>query len=175
MLGGIMQSIGVGGTVEASELNLSSGNVGIGTTSPGNINSTSFSFVKLHEYDESGQIRSVIDGNGRSELLLNDQAASLNSRIRSISSDNGLFAISAYDDNGTERKHVSIDNDGQVGIGTTTPSAKLDVTSTTQGFLPPRMTTTQRDAISTPATGLVIYNTTTNLLNFYNGSSWGAV
>jgi hypothetical protein len=37
------------------------------------------------------------------------------------------------------------------------------------------MTTAQRDAISTPPAGLVIYNTSTNVLNFYNGSAWGAV
>ena len=62
----------------------------------------------------------------------------------------------------------------QVGIGTATPSAsaKLDVTSTTQGFLPPRMTTTQRDAIVSPATGLVIFNTTTNSLETKNSSGW---
>ena len=62
------------------------------------------------------------------------------------------------------------------GIGTTSvaSSAVLDAVSTTKGFLPPRMTTTQRDAISSPATGLTIYNTTTNALNVYNGTSWGA-
>jgi hypothetical protein len=51
-----------------------------------------------------------------------------------------------------------------VGIGTTTPaaSALLDVSSTTKGILPPRMTTTQRDAIASPAAGLIIFNTTTN-------------
>lgn len=54
-------------------------------------------------------------------------------------------------------------------------SALLDMTSTARGFLPPRMTEAQRDAIGTPATGLVVYNTDTNLLNFYNGSVWGAV
>jgi hypothetical protein len=37
------------------------------------------------------------------------------------------------------------------------------------------MTTTQRDNISSPATGLVIYNTTTNAFNFYNGSAWTAI
>ena len=62
----------------------------------------------------------------------------------------------------------------EVGIGTVNPntSAKLDVESTTQGFLPPRMTTVQRDAIASPATGLVIFNTTTNCLNFFIGSGW---
>ena len=62
----------------------------------------------------------------------------------------------------------------QVGIGTTTPdaSAELDVTSTTKGFLPSRMTTTQRNAITSPATGLTIYNTTTNCTEFFNGTIW---
>ena len=51
-------------------------------------------------------------------------------------------------------------------------SAKLQVDSTTQGFLPPRMTTTERDAISTPAAGLMIYNTDTNTAECWNGSTW---
>ena len=50
-------------------------------------------------------------------------------------------------------------------------SAQLQVDSTTKGFLPPRMTTTQRDAIEAIA-GLMIYNTTDNNLNYYNGTSW---
>ena len=51
-------------------------------------------------------------------------------------------------------------------------SAQLDVASTTKGFLPPRMTTVQRDAISSPAAGLIVYNTTTNKHQGYNGSTW---
>jgi hypothetical protein len=51
-------------------------------------------------------------------------------------------------------------------------TAVLDLQSATQGFLPPRMTTTQRDAISTPAQGLTIYNTTTETTDVYNGTSW---
>jgi uncharacterized protein (TIGR02145 family) len=65
-------------------------------------------------------------------------------------------------------------NGGNIGVGTTTPdaSSKLEVNSTTQGFLPPRMTTAQRNAIVNPALGLVIFNTTTNCLNFFIGSGW---
>ncbi|RYF88129.1 MAG: hypothetical protein EOO03_09105, partial [Chitinophagaceae bacterium] len=61
-----------------------------------------------------------------------------------------------------------------VGIGTTTPnaSAVLDVSSTHQGFLPPRMTTTQRNSIANKAPGLVIYNTVTNCIEMYNGANW---
>lgn len=61
-----------------------------------------------------------------------------------------------------------------VGIGTLAPnvSALLDVNSTTQGVLLPRMTTAQISAINLPATSLVVYNTTTNCYEFYNGTSW---
>ncbi|WP_400190417.1 glycine-rich protein [Hymenobacter sp. B81] len=65
---------------------------------------------------------------------------------------------------------------GSVGIGTTAPNAKaaLDVSSSTQGFLPPRLSTTQRDALQPAATekGLLVYNTDTNVLNLWNGVNW---
>ena len=49
----------------------------------------------------------------------------------------------------------------QVGIGTTTPepSAALDITSTTKGLLIPRMTAAERDTITSPAQGLIIFCT----------------
>lgn len=60
----------------------------------------------------------------------------------------------------------------QVGVGTTTPdgSAVLDVSSTTKGLLLPRLDGTQRDAISLPATGLMIYNTSSNAVQFNSGT-----
>ncbi len=65
------------------------------------------------------------------------------------------------------------DISGNMGIGTATPaaSAQLDISSTTKGLLPPRMTSTQRDAM-TPAEGLMIYNTTSKKPSFYNGTEW---
>ncbi|MCF8469397.1 MAG: DUF2793 domain-containing protein [Parvibaculum sp.] len=64
--------------------------------------------------------------------------------------------------------------DGRIGIGTAAPdaSAILDLASTTRGFLPPRMTSTERDAIATPATGLMIFNTTVTQPQYWNGSAW---
>jgi len=65
----------------------------------------------------------------------------------------------------------------QVGIGTITPaaSAKLEVSSTTQGFLPPRMNQAQRNAINSPVPGLIIWCTdcgTRGELQVYDGASW---
>lgn len=69
---------------------------------------------------------------------------------------------------------------GNVGIGgSPVTGAKLAVVSTTSGFLPPVMTTAQRDAISTPATGLMIFcsdctatDASTGVTQTYNGSTW---
>ncbi|MCX6271857.1 MAG: hypothetical protein NTU44_11675 [Bacteroidetes bacterium] len=63
---------------------------------------------------------------------------------------------------------VSVNDDGSVPD----PSAMLDIKSTSKGFLPPRMTTAQRDLIPSPAAGLTIYNTTHNCNETYNGSTW---
>ena len=61
-----------------------------------------------------------------------------------------------------------------VGIGTITPnnSAKLDISSTNQGLLPPRMAIAQRNAISSPAQGLMIYCSDCDELQVYNGIIW---
>jgi hypothetical protein len=61
---------------------------------------------------------------------------------------------------------------GNFGGGTANASAALDVASTTQGFLPPRMTEAQRDLISSPANGLIIYNSTTDKLQVRAAGSW---
>ena len=65
-------------------------------------------------------------------------------------------------------------NDGGAVFGgdTRAASSMLDIQSTTKGFLAPRMTVTLRDAISSPAAGLEIYNTTTNRKNVFNGVNW---
>lgn len=68
----------------------------------------------------------------------------------------------------------AIDGIGNVGFGNSAPvaSAKVQIDSTTSGFLPPRMTTAQKTAIVSPATGLIVYDTTTNKACCYNGSTW---
>ena len=64
----------------------------------------------------------------------------------------------------------------QLAVGSALDSSSLlSISSTTKGFLLPRMTTTQRNAISTPTTGLQIFNTDTNQINYYNGVSWSTI
>jgi len=84
---------------------------------------------------------------------------------------------------------VFLYGNAQTGIGTTTPSpsAKLEVASSNQGFLPPRIALTATNAaspVTSPATGLLVYNTATtgtppnNVAPgyyFWNGSAWVAV
>ena len=67
--------------------------------------------------------------------------------------------------------------EGSIGIGTSTidASAKLQISSTTKGFLPPAMTTTQKNAISTPAAGLIVFDTTLAKLCVYSGSAWQTI
>lgn len=72
---------------------------------------------------------------------------------------------------------ITILTGGNVGIGTASPSASaiLDVTSTTKGFLPPRLTTTQKNAIGTPAAGLMVFDTTLSKLCVYSGTAWETI
>ena len=62
----------------------------------------------------------------------------------------------------------------QVGINTNSPdpSAVLEIHSETQGLLTPRMTSIQRLAIASPATGLMVFDTTLNSFQFFNGTDW---
>lgn len=80
----------------------------------------------------------------------------------------------AFRTNNTE--HMRLTTSGNVGVGTATPdaSAQLELNSTTSGFLMPRMTEAQRDAIPNPAEGLSVYVTDGALpgINYFDGTQW---
>ncbi len=63
---------------------------------------------------------------------------------------------------------VSINEDGSAPDD----DAMLDIKSTTKGLLPPRMSSEEMNAITSPPAGLMVYNTTINSICFYDGSSW---
>ena len=73
----------------------------------------------------------------------------------------------------------SLTSHAQVGIGTTNPDASsmLDITSTSKGLLVPRMTTAQRNAITTPSNSLLVYDTTLKSFYYYDSttSSWVSI
>jgi hypothetical protein len=77
---------------------------------------------------------------------------------------------------GTLAERMRISPSGSLLINTTTEiaSSKLTIDSTTQGFLPPRMTTTEKNAIATPAAGLVVYDTTLAKLCLYT-TTWETI
>ena len=109
------------------------------------------------------------------------------------------FANNLYFADSVSGTRMTIYSSGNLGIGTTTDagykldvngttriqsklsvgtpsatSAVMEVTSTTQGFLPPRMTTTQKNAIASPTAGLVVYDTTLNKLCVYT-TAWETI
>jgi hypothetical protein len=124
-----------------------------------NTNATGFSGIEYLNNSGSAGVFSGFNNNNLQEFRFNNVAASgyINFMI-----------------GGTTALHIA--NNRNVGIGTTSPnaSALLDVSSTTKGFLPPRLTTTQKNAISSPAAGLVVYDTTLGKLCVYT-TAWETV
>jgi uncharacterized protein (TIGR02145 family) len=85
---------------------------------------------------------------------------------------NIIFSTSTSTLQGSEKMRIT--SGGSVGIGTISPTstALLELSSDAKGFLPPRMTTAQRNAITSPATGLVVFNTSVQSLEVKSSSGW---
>ena len=122
----------------------SSGNVGIGTTSPGTINSVAFSGVGLHV--KSGTLgRTITEGSSEASYLLNNSGASVNQRIKYIQSTAGNLAIGSFNDNGLARPQITVLNSGDVGIGTTSPVGDLNLVGGQQNIV---LTNTAADGVA---------------------------
>lgn len=160
---------------------------------------TSFYIRKIHgtaathlTIDEDGNV--AIGATSTSFKLYVNGNTSLNGNLQQILVDNttdafyvregsnDYFAVDTT--NGSEEMRFGgvsnpdfiFQGTGSVGINQSSPDSKaiLDISSTTKGVLLPRMTTTQRDAITSPPNGLIIYNTTTKAIEWYDGS-WSEV
>lgn len=165
---GLNVRVGDAGATSALFIN-SDGNVGIGTTAPTR---------RLEVAAGSSWISGLFSGTGGTDRVV-------------VGNINGNATIGSHNNTLTAWTTLAVNNDGvatggnvimglgsKVGIGTADPdvSAILDISSTTAGFLPPRMTAAQRLLISSPATGLLVYQTDgTAGLYHYNGTAWNPV
>jgi hypothetical protein len=153
-------------TTTGASFATTSGSVGIGISSP---------VAKLHVvggetrgvgagffysgYRANGTTRQFYLGGSDTEFYINvDQAVPM------------ILTTS-----GTERMRITSTGDVGIGISSPNASAILDVQSTTKGVRMPNMTTTQKNAISTPAAGLMVFDTTLAKLCVYSGSAWQTI
>ena len=132
------------------------GNVGIGTTSPAS------------KLSVSGDIDVVTTSNFMYTNNIGVVSSAANLTI------DASTASTIFKNSSAER--MRIDVSGNVGIGTAAPNANaiLDVASTTKAFMPPRMTTTQKNAIASPTAGMMVYDSTLNKLSLYT-TAWETV
>jgi hypothetical protein len=107
----------------------STGILGVGTTTPGVLNGTAFAGVGLHNVFGT-QGRLVTQGTASAQLLLNDSGATADQRIKHIISDDGVLHFGKTTDAGAVTNHMSIRDDGNVGIGAEPNTYKLRVGGT---------------------------------------------
>lgn len=137
---------------ETTPLTLSSGS---------NIGRLAFYGRDANTYNFCASINAIVDG----EINTLSDPSDYPSRIAFYTTPEGESSLS---------ERMTIKNNGSVVIGAsfTDDSAILGLSSTTKGFLPSRMTTAQKNLITTPVAGLIVYDTTLNNLFTYNGTNW---
>jgi hypothetical protein len=177
----------IGGTAASSSLTLQSTS-GVGTTDSilfkvGNNGATTAMTV-----DTSGNVgisgtptqKLDVNGLGRMRFVSGTGAGHWldttgNASRFFVGTDSSTETWRIYDSIGGANR-IYLDSSGNVGIGATAnASAILDAQSTTKGVRFPNMTTTQKNAVSSPAAGLVVFDTTLAKLCVYSGSAWQTI
>lgn len=135
-------------------------------------------------YDTKGLVTSGTDATTADIAASTDKNYVTNAQLTVIDNTSGTNTgdqnLANVLTKGTDAGNNKIVNVNQQGIGTETPnaSAALDISSTTQGFLLPRLTYAQENAISNPVAGLVIWCSDCGQplgeIDVYNGTAWTA-
>jgi hypothetical protein len=164
----------------------SSGSCSISGATESNVSSSNTCNISAGNNNEilSSTASSITSGSG--STIISSQGCSNASNLSFIcgtsitntGSFSAIFADGQGASSNSQAQSMKIRELNGVGItngatlSTINSSAVLQLDSTNRGLLLPRMTTTQRNAIATPAAGLVVYDTTMNGFCLYNGSTW---
>lgn len=162
----VLKQSSTAGTLINSQIFDNGTNVGIGTSSPASL---------LHINNPNTNPNALTVGNNNNGAIYGC-ATGGNPIIGNYSGDLPIqFGYFSGGISTTFTERMRINSGGNVGIGTTNPepSSLLDLNSITQGFLAPRMRTSERDSIGSPANGLTIFNTDSETIDvFTNGGGW---
>ena len=165
-------NLGIGVSTPNAKLSISANGTELGGTAMSNNFRTNAGILGSNTGDELS-LASIGFTGGGNNISLGIRAY----RTSAASSWNSTAVLLGYDVDNTVRAStgfLALSANGNMGINTVSPhaSAVLDVTSTTKGMLPPRMTTVQRDAIANPTPGLMLFNTTTQSLEVFTTYGW---
>ena len=165
----------------AGKFVFTTGNVLIGTTTDAgfklDVNGTA-------RVNSTGDALTLSPGSSSNALIINNGGyvrftSGANSYIRGFSTNfqimDAAFTTRFSLSWGGSTSYFNTTGNFVFGATTANASSMLQIDSTTQGFLPPRMTTTQKNAIATPAAGLVVYDTTLGKLCVRGASAWETI
>jgi hypothetical protein len=116
-----------------------------------------------------------VNGTARVQTSITSPQFTIQNRLDILSDGaNGVIAMQTLTNSLNLRKYVKVLGDDG-GYGNNDASAAFQIDGTNRGFLPPRLTTTEKNAISSPAAGLIVYDTTLNKLCVRGASSWETI
>ncbi|MBL4753458.1 MAG: hypothetical protein JKY52_07685, partial [Flavobacteriales bacterium] len=148
-----------------------SGNVGIGIANPG-------ALLHVEKSVASAPIVKIINtsgGNGEGLWIETTDGNGIGDALKVVTyrANTPKTMLRIPNHSAGNAKVLLAENDGNVGIGTSSPSAKLDVSSTTSGVLIPRVTLVQRNAIGAPVTSELVFQTdNTPGYYYWDGAAW---
>lgn len=175
------QNVGIGTNTPTTNLHIQGGaNAGVLIQ---NINGLGQSQIEIKSSTTPNQSLFLIHNNANTGGTIAGISLSGSSILRTGINNTGSLILGTVNNapiyfisNNTKR--ITLSENGALAIGSANPneSAQLDIQGTTGGVLLPRLTTAQRNAIASPANGLMVYNTTTNNLNYFKtGDGWTEV